>query len=291
MPSPREVETLSGWDAKGLYLYNDQKKWLRTLKTVAITIPPLNKLFVNEESNTIGKFWEKIDGRLSWEPSTFAVFQKYVTNETIVIDFGAWIGPTLLYHGQLSRHSFGIEADPVAYATLETNVQLNPNLPVSIAPACISAPQDVGLRLMKGKPGASMSGISEKLAVHSTSGWKVQCSTLPTMLDRWGIDLEAQPVMIKIDVESYECQLIPSFYDWLKRVRRLPTIYVSFHPQISDCAVAQWASILKVFQLYKTVLSHCGSIKLQITEDTSLLDLQRSLNKTADAYVFLLAAM
>jgi FkbM family methyltransferase len=288
-PSAKQRAEISGWDAKGLRLYEGQKEWLKTLKTVEITIPPLNKILVNEESNTNAKFWDRIDGKLDWEPSTFAVFQKYVTNETIVIDFGAWIGPTLLFHGQLSRHSYGIEADPKAYATLETNVLLNPNLPVSVTPACISAPQDVGLMLMKGKPGASMSGISEKLAVHPTSGWKVRCYTLPTVLERWGIDIGAQPVMIKIDVESYECKLVPAFYDWLKDIKRLPTIYVSFHPQISDCLSTEWEAILKVLRLYQRIFSHSGTKEMQLAHDISVAEFQHRLNKSKDASVFLLA--
>eukprot|EP00980_Cylindrotheca_fusiformis_P028832 scaffold22653_cov119-Cylindrotheca_fusiformis.AAC.13 len=253
-----------------------------------ITIPPLNKIRVNEESNTNGKFWEKINGKLDWEPNTFAAFQKYVSNETVVIDFGAWIGSTVLYHAQLSRRSYGIEADPAAYAILETNVQLNPHLPVSVTPACISSPEDVGIMLMKGKPGSSMSGITEKLAVHPTSGWKVQCSSLPTVLERWGIDMDMQPVFIKIDVESYECKLLPSMYDWLKDRKRLPTLFVSFHPQIADCEKSEWASVLKVFKLYNTALSHAGTQDMQIRQDTTVLDLEDRLKQSKEASVFLL---
>ena len=204
------------------------------------------------------------------------------------IDFGSWIGPTILYHAQLSRRSYGIEADPVAYATLESNVQLNPQLPITIIPACVSAPQDARVMKMKGNPGDSMSGITEKLAVHATSGWKVRCYDLPTLLERWRIDLETQAVFIKVDVESYECKLIPSFYDWLKEIKRLPIIYVSFHPQISDCTDNDWDAVLKVFRLYNRVTSHGGEEELPRNSYSTLEEFQNSFPRTKESSVFLL---
>ena len=219
IPSAEALAEISGWNAKGLELYNGHTRWLASQGKIHICIPPLKNITVNEESNTGGRFWDKIDGHLNWEKNTFAIFQKYVTKETIVIDFGAWIGPTILYHAQLSKRSYGMEADPVAYATLESNVKLNPQLPITIVPACVSNPQDAGIVKMKGVPGNSMSGMTDKKAWHAkvgrhaTATWKVQCYTLPTLMDGWRINLEAQPVLIKIDIESYECKLFPSFYD------------------------------------------------------------------------------
>lgn len=288
IPSSDKIRAeISGWNAKGLQLYKDQRIWLASQDSRTIRIPPLNKITVNQES-MIKRFWDKIDGHLDWEASTFAMFQKYVTNETTVIDFGSWIGPTVLYHAQLSRRSYGIEADPVAYATLESNVLLNPQLPITIFPACVSAPKDEGIRKMKGIPGDSMSGITDRLAVHATSGWKVRCYDLPTLLERWRINIETQDVLIKVDVESYECKLIPSFYDWLNDNKRLPTIYVSFHPQISDCSNEDWVGVLNVFRLYKRVLSHGGEEELPVNSYTTLEAFQNSFHRTKDSSVFLL---
>ncbi|CAJ1945576.1 unnamed protein product [Cylindrotheca closterium] len=287
IPSDELRAEISGWNARGLQLYKDQRIWLAMQDHIDIRIPPLGKVTVNQES-MIKRFWNKIDGHLDWEANTFAFFQKYVTNETIVIDFGSWIGPTVLYHSQLSRRSYGIEADPVAYATLEANVRLNPQLPITIVPACVSTPEDAGLMRMKGNPGDSMSGITDKLAAHASMGWKVQCYDLPTLLDEWNINVESQAVLIKVDVESYECKLIPSIYDWLRGKKRLPILYISFHPQINDCSNDEWDSVLKVFRLYKRVSSHGGMEELPLKNYATFEDFQKSFQRTRDSSVFLL---
>lgn len=287
IPSNELRAEISGWNAKGVQLYKDQRIWLASQDSMTIRIPPLGKITVNQES-MIKRFWNKIDGHLDWEANTFAIFQKYVTNETIVVDFGSWIGPTVLYHGQLSRRSYGIEADPVAYATLEANVRLNSQLPITIVPACVSAPEDVGMMKMKGNPGDSMSGITDKLAAHASSGWKVRCYDLPTLLVDCRISIESQAVLIKVDVESYECKLIPSFYDWLKEKKRLPILYISFHPQISDCSNEEWDAVLKVFRLYNRVSSHGGVEELPRNSYATFEEFRESFQRSRDSSVFLL---
>jgi len=181
---------------------------------------------------------------------------------------------TLLYHGQFSRQSFGIEADPVAYgestyssffrrimlnilthrayafkinmATVEGNVELNKlrHYPwadrVSVDSGCVARPEDVGQLTMKAgsKPGHSVSGLGDHVAFEKEDAvtWQVQCYTLPDLFENyWGIQKPYEDVFIKIDIESYECKLVPSLYEWLKDETHLPKMYISFHPQIEGC--------------------------------------------------------
>ena len=63
-----------------------------------------------------------------WEASTFKTFFKYIDGDTIVIDFGTWIGVTILYGVQFADSAYGVEGDPAAYAELEMNIRSKPSL-------------------------------------------------------------------------------------------------------------------------------------------------------------------
>lgn len=282
--SPRSTarKLQSGWDEAGLKLYTDRVDLLKATPTKVVNLAGHGMATVSEVTNDNGDFWTKVDGDPVWEGPTFAIFQKYVTPETIVVDFGTWIGPTLLFHGQFSQHSYGIEADPVAFAVAEFNVEQNRERAwgkhMSLESACVSAPEHVGSMTMRGAkaPGASMSGITEKLARRTTGAWTVQCYTLPSILDTWGVDLVQQHVMLKIDIESYECKLLPSFYDWLKDVNpsHLPTIYITFHPEISDCSPQEWEAVLQVFKLYTYVAGRSDTARMLITKHTTMTEFE-----------------
>lgn len=100
----------------------------------------------------------------------------------------------------------------------------------------------------------SMSGIGEKVARGVKVSWEVQCYTLPEIFDKyWKIERPYKDVFIKIDVESYECKLVPSFYDWLKDEQYLPKMYISFHPQIQSCNDADMEGVKKFLMLYDHV--------------------------------------
>ena len=232
-----------------------------------------------------------------WERQTLDIFDKYVNpGKTTVVDFGTWIGPTLLYHGQYSLRSFGIEADPVAFAVVEYNVDLNKKMNltwasrVSVDSGCISRQDDVGKITMKagGVPGQSMSGINGK--VYSDKGarsvsWEVLCYTLPDAFNNyWGIFRPYRDVFIKIDVESYECKLVPSFYDLLKDEQYLPKMYISFHPQIQSCRDDEFVGVLKFLLLYDHVKINGDRMEWKIQANITFDDLKRGLRKDVIVY-------
>ena len=87
--------------------------------------------------------------------------------------------------------------------------------------------------------------------------WNVLCYTLQDLFDNyWHIEKPYKDVMVKIDIESYECKLIPSFYDWLKDEEYLPKMFISFHPQIIHCNDDEYDGVLKFLRLYDHVLFH-----------------------------------
>ena len=107
--------------------------------------------------------------------------------------------------------------------------------------------------------------------------WEVQCYTLPDIFENyWGIQKPYKDVFIKIDVETYECKLVPSFYDWLKGEKYLPTMYISFHPQIQKCTEEECKTVLMFIGLYDNgVLSG----KLAQNQITRVMNLSRQTFK------------
>jgi FkbM family methyltransferase len=176
------------------------------------------------------------------------------------VDFGTWIGPTVLFGAQLARRTFGIEGDPAAFAQVSANVKYNADAPwyprVHLQPACVHV-DDNSVHTMKSKNvGDSASSIGK---VHGEQpgevmpSWKVRCFTLAHFFKMWDINPEEEHVVVKIDVESYECDLIPSFFSWLQGMKTKPTLLLAMHSQITYCSQAQYADIAKVAKLFKFV--------------------------------------
>lgn len=62
-----------------------------------------------------------------------------VPSVTTVVDFGSWIGPTVLWASVLgAKHVYSFEPDPFAYAELSTNLKISGVANVSVHNACIS---------------------------------------------------------------------------------------------------------------------------------------------------------
>jgi FkbM family methyltransferase len=176
-------------------------------------------------------FWRDFD-REEWEPETFALFDHFITPETVHLDVGAWIGPTLLYGASRARQAIGFEPDPVAFRLLEQNVAANPTLAPTRVHPCAIAAQRGQLRFgSQSQPGDSMS--SALFAGHARS-WTVQAQRLEDFEADWPADA---PVFLKIDIEGGEYALLPALHDFVRR--RRPTIYLSLHANFMLAPFAQ----------------------------------------------------
>ena len=73
------------------------------------------------------EFWEKFAQGI-WEPVTVRVIDTLLAPGSTHIDVGAWVGPTVLLAATKAKRVLAFEPDPVAYAELEKDVALNPDL-------------------------------------------------------------------------------------------------------------------------------------------------------------------
>ena len=69
------------------------------------------------------EFWTKYFD--NWEQSTFDTFDKFINPNKYMIDFGTWIGPTVLYNVSKFKKVIGVEADKLSYNSICANIQAN----------------------------------------------------------------------------------------------------------------------------------------------------------------------
>jgi hypothetical protein len=238
----------SGWDAVAWEAYKTRRSFLWG-RVATMKMEPLGWFRVADHP-----FWPKMNNTFSypWEPETMQLLFDFVDAETNYVDFGTWIGPTLLFAGQLAARSFGIEADPCAFAEMEVNVALNAHehewaRRIHLQAGCVGT----GIETMTMKAldfcssGAAFTVDWRKAEQYKSQSdrplhaWNVTCYDLRYLFQEWDIDVDKN-AMMRIDVESYECVLLPYIADWFARdVMRggsKPTIIVSMHGYLQQCA-------------------------------------------------------
>eukprot|EP00808_Paulinella_micropora_P023476 g48449.t1 len=250
----------SGWDRTGWELfqnasefysrriYGDGKVGVQTLtyKGTSSAIHVLQAVDVHTWSIPMLE-WNTVT-ELSFETFTYQVIAHYVTKHTVVLDFGAHIGQTVLFSAQLAKQTIAIEGDPAAYAQLFYNVQLNADHPwartILLQPGLVTANHTI-ISMKSFNPGNSCSRakgeadagcapgwyhtLSEQQKLkHKPFEWKVRGYPMQHLLQVWGIR-PSKHLFMKIDIESYEYELLPSWTDWLSDVKTKPTIWLTCH--------------------------------------------------------------
>ena len=170
-------------------------------------------------------YWSHIN-EVDWEPHTFAIFDYFIDEESIVLDIGAWSGVLALYAAKTAKEVHALDPDPVCFKELQININLNPDLSdkISAYPVAISNKEEEVSLSARSQYGASSTSILQRNrdTEHST---KIITTELSDFLDQEKI---SHVDFIKMDVEGAEFKILPGIEKALKKLN-YPTLYVSFH--------------------------------------------------------------
>ncbi|WP_297618072.1 FkbM family methyltransferase [uncultured Roseicyclus sp.] len=173
------------------------------------------------------QFWAKVVGG-TWEAETFDIFDAHITPDTLMLDIGAWIGPTSLYAAHNAAQVVAFEPDPVAFERLSRNLELNRGADwahrLKICQTAISAN---GEPFRLGSQRAGGDSRSSALFADRRTSWEVETTRLETVLKTHATP--GQPIFLKIDIEGGEYDLVPHIAQLLAEPH--VTAYISFHPK------------------------------------------------------------
>lgn len=169
-------------------------------------------LSVHYVTGSHGWFWQLYP---RWEAGTFRVFERFAPGR-VVLDVGAWIGPTVLWEAQVARAVVALEPTEVAFRALCASLAVNPSLASRVAAVHAALDERDGTVRITNR-GDSMDRFLSSISVRAVS-----IATLR---------LE-QPVLegigfVKIDTEGYERVLVPALKAFFLEKR--PVVYVSLH--------------------------------------------------------------
>lgn len=182
-------------------------------------------------------WWTFEDG--SWEPSTLRIFDKFLKPDGVMLDIGAWIGPTALYAARRTKKVFAFEPDPVAYRLLVQNIELNKADNVTPYPVAVS-------NEFKGIPFGTKTGYGDSM---SSQIWAKDDAMVPAIALS-GLIIDTSADFIKIDIEGGEKFL---FDEGSKTVFESyqPTIHLSLHtPDMKNDLLAFKKAIIEGVGFY-----------------------------------------
>ena len=159
----------------------------------------------------------------------FRLFDEFIDGETVLFDVGAWMGPTTLFAAPAAAQVVCFEPDPVAFAELARNIDLNQDEPWAARVQAVNSAvgRDAGTMRIGSREGLGES-VSSSLYAEEANSVEVDVVAFDTLAD--DPRLEGRKAFVKIDIEGGE-------YDLLLEPSRLlarpgSVLCLSLHPRI-----------------------------------------------------------
>lgn len=197
-----------------------------------------NKEFLVSEHN-IG--WWSVVSNGSWEPFTFNIIDKFVDEESVCIDLGAWLGFISLYLAQIVNKVHSVEPDTVAFTDLKNSANNTEKYERIILHNCAIANYN-GLVKM-GNPnnlGDSMTRFNQE-----KNQFEVKCYTMSTFCQINNIN---KVDFLKVDIEGSEEYLFQDI-DFFEKYQ--PTLFVQLHRGWFLNSSSAMENFKKVSKIYK----------------------------------------
>jgi FkbM family methyltransferase len=209
------------------------------------------KIFSVSNDDRYQSFWRFFnDG--SWESSTLNVIKNNLNHDDIYVDIGTWVGPTVLTAASTGCTVYGYEPDPVAFAELQANINLNKLERINIENAALFNHNGV-MNFGSGRSTTLGDSVSSLMNGEGTISVKVI-----DVSDEIKKSCFINAKMLKIDIEGAEYLTLPKMSHFLKE--RKPIILLSIHNmKTSGCSgisgyfkmVVNRINILKTIGFYK----------------------------------------
>lgn len=152
----------------------------------------------------------------TWETGTFNVFQRFVKDK-VVLDVGAWIGPTALWSGHVAKRVVALEPTTEAFTQFSANLAANPELKGKVI-AVKAALDSQDRTATMSNTGNSM----DKIALID-----VRALTIGTLLKEHP-ELNATG-FVKIDTEGYERVIVPALESFFKEKKTSGVCFFAPH--------------------------------------------------------------
>ena len=224
-------------------IHNDYENYTQSTKTTYISsiskiiIPYIEKKYVKIEKNDqvflIEKggnpnlsFWTDIYSQ--WENDTFAIFNRFLDKEKILIDIGGWIGTTAMYGSRKSKFVYCVEADNESFRDLSKNMEANCEKNYTLFNNAIYNVDGVdvafgkNLFLNHSKLNDSTSQIHGDRDI--IDNYRIKTITLQRMIST--ID-PTRISLIKVDIEGGEEAILDDLFA-IRQTYNTP-LYISFH--------------------------------------------------------------
>ena len=191
-------------------------------------------------SDHFSKKWFSNNSLDTWEQETFHILEYYKNHkESIYIDIGAWIGPTVLYSANIYKKVIAIEPDPVALTRLKQNMSVNSFDNIVLIEKGLSSYNgtsefggngDLGnsestLLIANKDDYLSYSGRHTKHHTHNEVV-SIETITIDTLIEEQKINPD-HISLIKMDIEGGEKIVVPSLVNFLEKYK--PIFYISLH--------------------------------------------------------------
>jgi len=212
--------------------------------------------FATEGTGT-ESWWKNV--KRGWEEDSLYALKAMLMHRpgATYIDFGSWIGPTVLFSTPYAAKVYALEPDLAAFQQVYWNVKANPHIApkVSVQNLCIS--NQSGVLKMQGVPGDSMSTLftvqtstDRKDKPAGWSEWEVRCTTLDQFVKDNNID--ASKLVLKIDTEGAERDIIIQLAPFIARYK--PSMLLSFHAFQYPDDHESHRKIKEIMMTYKTAM-------------------------------------
>ena len=155
------------------------------------------------------KFWRMAAGG-QWERHTFRILEQLLRPDSVYVDVGAWIGPTVLFAAARCKVVYCIEPDAVAYERLLGNLRMNGI--DNVLPFHGALGVRNGTVQIAGEKGKGFGTSETRVQATPTDGGADVAATvlamdLPRFIQHWGIE---RIDLMKIDIEGAEFDLAPA---------------------------------------------------------------------------------